>query len=384
MKYQFLNLHDVISIISIVEAFFLCAFFWLIPGKQRPARRILAILFLLVAGTLLSTLFIWNSYLQTLEIANSTIAPVVISICVLLQGPVLYLYLESLSRSSNLWHRSKAIHLLPAFASVAVILAFNITVKEWLPSHWHGAIMSASTPFAVQFVWAMTRCLPTIYIVICFRAEHRLRRDMKQTHSNISRMELMVADIVLGGFFLLWLWLCIGFLIGNYLSVEANDLIGAAGDYFTAILVNTLCIFGLTNTRQLLDVVSEKENIKPAESELSQEKIDIIEHCIHVRKLYLESNINLERFAEQVGLKPRDVSNIINSHYQSNFFEFINGFRIEEAKRLLMARDSQDSVLDIAYKSGFNSQSAFQRFFKRIVGVPPSEFRNREKAIQHR
>lgn len=381
MKYHFLNLHDVISIISIVESILLCAFFWLTPGKQRLARRILAVLFLLVAGTLLSTLFIWNSFLQTLDIANSTIAPVIAAICVLLQGPTLYLYLESLSRRANLWHWSKAIHLLPALVAVAVISVFNITTRDWLPSHWHGTIMSASTPFAVRFAWVLTRCAPTIYIVVCFLAEHRLRRDMKQMQSDISQMELRLADVALGGFFLLWLWSCVGFLIGNYLSTEGNDLVGSMGDYFTAILVNTLFVFGLINTRQLLDVVLVKEEVKPAESELPQEKIAAIEHCIHVRKIYLESNINLERFADQVGLKPRDVSNIINSYYHSNFFEFINGFRVEEAKRLL-AEDSKDSILDIAYKSGFNSQSAFQRFFKRIVGVAPSEFRNREKVIQ--
>ncbi len=68
------------------------------------------------------------------------------------------------------------------------------------------------------------------------------------------------------------------------------------------------------------------------------------------------------------------------SHYHSNFFEFINGYRIEEAKRLLLADEAKDdTILDIIYKSGFNSQSAFHRFFKRIVGMTPSEFRNRQR-----
>jgi len=158
-------------------------------------------------------------------------------------------------------------------------------------------------------------------------------------------------------------------------------------DYLTAILLNTLLFFGLMNTRQLLTITPEEVEEKPGEveeklveRELPKEKIAAIENGIHIKKLHLDSDINLKSFAEQIGLRSRDVSNIINSHYGSNFFEFINRFRIEEAKRLLKTEDSKDVVLDIVYKSGFNSQSAFHRFFKRIEGITPSEYRNREKS----
>lgn len=378
MKYHFLNLHDVVIIVSILESAFLSAFFWLIPGKQRLARHILAFLFLLMAGALTSTLFIWNSYLQTLAIANCNIAPLVLATCLLLQGPALYLYLNALSRDTNLWQWPKALHLVPALTSAMVILAFNITVKDWLPRDW--PTVPASTLLAVKYVWVLFKCVPATYIIACLHAEYRLRQDMKQIYSNISQRELMVADIVLGGFFVHWLWSCAGYLLSGYLSDQANEFVGASSDYIAAILLNTLFVFGLVNTRQLLKALPADKDAKP-ETELPMEKVAAIEQCIHVQKLYLENNINLERFAERAGLKPRDVSTIINSHYHSNFFEFINGFRIEEAKRLLMNADSGESILDIAYRSGFNSQSAFHRFFKRMVGITPSQYRNRKRHV---
>jgi AraC-like DNA-binding protein len=90
----------------------------------------------------------------------------------------------------------------------------------------------------------------------------------------------------------------------------------------------------------------------------------------------LESNINLERFSEQIGLKPRDTSVVINSHYKTTFLEFINYYRVEEAKRLLSSPEFKDEAIQtIIDKSGFNSSSAFHRFFKRIVGITPTEFR---------
>ena len=120
---------------------------------------------------------------------------------------------------------------------------------------------------------------------------------------------------------------------------------------------------------------------KPVQPTKMDHKVEIIEKAIHQDKLFLESNINLERFAEQIGLKPRDISAILKMHYQSNFFEFINRYRVEEAKRLLVLPElKEETILEIIYKSGFNSPSAFHRFFKRMVGLTPTEYRQRGSA----
>lgn len=152
---------------------------------------------------------------------------------------------------------------------------------------------------------------------------------------------------------------------------------GIIDNYLTIILVNGLFVFGLINTRHLLNVqaIPVAKPVQPSKMDL---KVAVIEKAIHEQKLFLESNINLERFAEQIGLKPRDVSAILKMHYQCNFFEFINRYRVEEAKRLLISPELKDeTILEIIYQSGFNSPSAFHRFFKRMVGITPTEFRQR-------
>ena len=86
----------------------------------------------------------------------------------------------------------------------------------------------------------------------------------------------------------------------------------------------------------------------------------------------------MERFADNVSIRRRELSHILNTVYKVNFFEFINRYRVEEAKRLLVLPELKDeTILEIIYKSGFNSPSAFHRFFKRMVGVTPTEFRQR-------
>lgn len=378
MKNTFLNLHEVILVLTFVESLFLCAFFTFLSSKQTQSRNFLALFFLLVAGTLISTLIIWNSSLQTLAIANWTLVPLILSVCLLLQGPCLYFYLRSLSETIVVKRWINLIHLAPAFLAASMILVFGVNVIEWLPWNWSGLADEDRT--AVKFIWAIVRCSPLIYVLACFWVEFRLRQRQKQVYSIIPNNELRWAEIVLGGFFIHWLWSFGGYFLGGYLSGEMNDLVGTLNNYFTVILVNVLFVFGLVNTRQLLHLEPVEEVVKAAEVPQLDEKIQTIERAIHTQKLYLESQINLERFSEQIGLRARDVSSIINSHYNSNFFEFMNGYRVEEAKRLLTADENKDdTILDIIYKSGFNSQSAFHRFFKRIVGVTPSEYRNNDR-----
>ncbi|MFC6977926.1 helix-turn-helix domain-containing protein [Microbulbifer taiwanensis] len=67
---------------------------------------------------------------------------------------------------------------------------------------------------------------------------------------------------------------------------------------------------------------------------------------------------------------------MINKHFGTNFFEFINSYRVEEAKALLADAGRADmTVLDVLMESGFNSKSAFHRFFSRLVGMSPTEYR---------
>jgi AraC-like DNA-binding protein len=125
------------------------------------------------------------------------------------------------------------------------------------------------------------------------------------------------------------------------------------------------------------EVIKEKVDEK-----VSSSAIEKVQTGMEVQKLYLKHNLNIEEFSKRVDLPVKDVSAVINKHYGTNFFEFMNKYRVEEAKRLLLDPGCADmTVLDILLQAGFNSKSAFHRFFNRLVGVSPTEFR--KQAQQH-
>jgi len=373
MKTNFLNIHDLVLVLTAVECCVLAVLLNLLPAKQVQPRRILSGFFLLIALVLTSTLIVWNGDLKTTPINHSPFIITILSACLLLQGPVLYFYLRSLSQEIVLWRWRNAIHLLPSCIAVILLVVFDIDSLEWQPA----TELAGAENAAVAFVWALVKLSPLGYIIACVIAEYKLRDNLKHLYADISMSELKLADVVLAGFCLHWLWSLLAYLLEGWVSASVSDTLGIIDNYLTVMLVNGLFVFGLINTRQLLSV-HVVPVAKPVQPTKMDHKVAIIEKAIHEDKLFLESNINLERFAEQIGLKPRDISAILKMHYQSNFFEFINRYRVEEAKRLLVLPELKDeTILEIIYKSGFNSPSAFHRFFKRMVGVTPTEYRQR-------
>jgi len=80
----------------------------------------------------------------------------------------------------------------------------------------------------------------------------------------------------------------------------------------------------------------------------------------------------------QVDIGPRHLSQVINENLNRNFFDFVNRYRVEEAKKLLINLDkSRNSILDVAFDSGFNSKSSFNMIFKKYTAMTPSQFRKK-------
>jgi AraC-like DNA-binding protein len=93
-------------------------------------------------------------------------------------------------------------------------------------------------------------------------------------------------------------------------------------------------------------------------------------------KLYLDTELTVAKLAEKLSIPPPHLSQIINERLKQSFVDFINTYRVEEAKRkLLDPLKRHYSVLAIAEEAGFNSKSSFNSVFKKHAQMTPSEFR---------
>jgi YesN/AraC family two-component response regulator len=94
------------------------------------------------------------------------------------------------------------------------------------------------------------------------------------------------------------------------------------------------------------------------------------------KKLYIKPDLRITHLSEQLKTNRTYISKMINEEFHMNFNEFVNQYRVEEAKTLLQDPNHRFSTLDeIAEKSGFGSINSFSRIFKEKTGKTPNGFR---------
>jgi len=101
----------------------------------------------------------------------------------------------------------------------------------------------------------------------------------------------------------------------------------------------------------------------------------MLESVIESKKPYLEEKLTIAELSGLTNIPQKQLSQILNNQYNKNFFDYINTLRVEEFNRRIKKGDNrQFTILSIAYECGFSSKSAFNRAYKKHMGVPPSSF----------
>jgi len=95
-------------------------------------------------------------------------------------------------------------------------------------------------------------------------------------------------------------------------------------------------------------------------------------------KIFINHKLSIEDVAFKLQTNTKYISQIINETYNKNFYNFINSYRIEEAKKLLVLTENEKySILGIAQSVGFVSKSTFNVAFKHFTGLTPTEYKNK-------
>ncbi|WP_350292576.1 helix-turn-helix domain-containing protein [uncultured Croceitalea sp.] len=108
---------------------------------------------------------------------------------------------------------------------------------------------------------------------------------------------------------------------------------------------------------------------------VSQEFKEKLEKLMLEEKPFLDVEIRLDNIAEALGINRHQTSQIINEHFNSSFYDFINAYRVKESKRILKDQKNKINISEVAFLSGFNNKVSFNIAFKKTTNMTPSEYR---------
>ena len=369
MRWSFIN------ILTVISAFLLIFFsFFLIRNKKgkKLSNAILAALLFANALCLLNYIIYEQKEfsspwaLDFLVLGNSV---------VFLWGPLLHFYIRSIIHRDFSFQMKHSIHLIP-FLTYFLYLMIKMIILDKSTVYGPSVANLAFHPLEIFFFSGFLHALFLFYIIASFSTLRIYRKQIKNFFSATKNLEFSWLSIILISFSLMW---TIGF-VNSYLAANTGSPVPVLS------FVNLGLIFFIANVtvykglKQPEIFSGIEERPKYEKSTLTRSDAD--RHLIKLKnfmkkeKPYLDPFLNLNQLARRLSIQPRHLSQILNESLHQNFYDFVNGYRIEEAKRnLLDPSNDGATVLEVLLDAGFNSKSAFNRGFKKCTGLTPSEFR---------
>lgn len=301
-----------------------------------------------------------------------------------LHGPFLYLYTLALTNPGSLKSRVWLVNLLLPLAIVSSTISFLLLpVEQKIYVYQHNGEGYETYMLVVNVLLSASGI---IYIYLTNRLLLRHRKRILDEFSDQENINLNWLRFLFYGMGLIWVFVILN-LSDEWiftLAVFFVILIGYFGIRQVGIFANQPLPPGNDGSKnEVISVVeteeSDPEKRKYAKSGLNDDSAKALHErlktLMHDRKLYREPELTLVELASQLGIHPNYLSQVINDREGVNFYDYVNGLRIEEFKKeIARAENRKYTLLAVAYDCGFNSKSSFNRFFKKAEGKSPTEY----------
>ncbi len=149
---------------------------------------------------------------------------------------------------------------------------------------------------------------------------------------------------------------------------------------FKILLFSALAAFGFFLYKSIkefrhLKNIENKYKSSNLQKEQAKEYLRKLKHLMNGKRLYRDETLSLQSLSQTLSVSHRVLSQLINEHMSMNFSDYINSYRIREAKKYLEDKANDLSNIEICFKVGFNSQTSFYRAFRKETDMSPSQYR---------
>jgi len=285
-----------------------------------------------------------------------------------LVGPFLFLYIKSVSTKDFKFRRNHLFHLLP-FLSVLILDLINRKNFPLSPDN-----PTLYLTYCIEISVILIQFL--MYIIVSFIYARRvLQQDTseKLPKDNVYPDYIRSIVILISFILIIYAMYCVQTYFRIYFPTRVIEAL-----YYS--LLSYWILYVELNNQKITTVnkfTSRYKSSALSSGDALKYKAVILEY-VGKNEIYKDQNITLGKFSKSLSLTPHLVSQVINEQLSCNFNDFINSYRVEEAKKMLGNPGMKNiTVASIAYDSGFNTLSAFNTAFKKFTGLTPTQFRAR-------
>lgn len=385
MEATIFNTHDVVLLMTAYQCILFAILLLTARRERRLTNTLLALFLLQQAAIPLDILISFGAEFRAIALEWSPNLFYVFGFGYWLEGPLLLWYTRSLVYKDYRLTARDLLYLIPFAVYLLHQLLFyyslDFTTKKVIQETYDLQV----APHYMNFVTLFRDVFRAALGVMCLLEIRRYGKHLKHNYSDIDKLDLTWLRLLVIGFLGIRVWaVLVAVMVILSIMYGVSVDFGAAGlfgNYITFILVSVLIFFGLSHSTVCEGLETRTPEAESSKEETGKDKFkpemaETLSRWMEDEKPYLIPALTLEKLAGQLHVPSRTLSNVINRHFNCNFFEFVNHYRIEEAKRLLADPQTADkNMIDLMYEMGFNSKATFNALFKKKVGMTPSEFR---------
>lgn len=353
-----------LCVIILSQAFFAGIILCFLKRNQRA--NIYLILLLLVLS-----LWIFDVLLRTnnifLEQPNLYFLPIYYSLAF---GPLILFYLKALTNSNFKFKKPDILHFVPVgiqglFYTICFLLPYETKRSFWLNVH---------APYTYDLESILVCISLGTYLLLSIKYFRGYKAYLENDFSETSRISLQWFKTILFCLLLLtafWFLDFLGWILFGQVRIFS---------ILEILIAITLLVFAIGGILQRnLSKINYHNNSEEAAVKSAMSIDPIISKRIKTKMLetnaFLNPDLNLDEFAKIVELPKRVISFHLNNGLKLSFSDFVNELRVQEViHKLQQGQHSQYTLLGIAYASGFNSKTNFNRIFKKYTQQSPREY----------
>jgi AraC-like DNA-binding protein len=364
-----LDLSDLIGIVSTCISLLLAFFIFSVESTNKISNKIFAAYLMLSAFEFTS----WSLFINITS--NVIIFKSQLSYLIM---PVFYLYILSVCYSDFKLRWKHLWHIVPYIIGNLVMLPrfylSNTLEKLALFENYNEQYEIIYLHFSLHIQFA-------IYIIVGFFVLKRAKKIFVENYSsgtietyNWLLQLLIFIGVLYGVAFIKNLFKYFG--DSSYFQVS-EIVLSIVTLYFVCWYALKILkypnLFNGVDSKTKLTRELDKEDQK---SKVYLREIEELTSYMEAEKPYLNPSLSIRNLALKLKMNSRDLSVLINQYLNKHFFDFVNEYRIEEAKQILKNPNKKEfTVLEILYEVGFNSKSSFNTAFKKHTGLTPTQFK---------
>ena len=341
----------------------------ILKNKKNHASTILISLIVLMHSIFILDLFFFLTNLRY-SYPHTYLLSITFS---LLYGPLIYFYYKKIALNSK-FRIIDLLHLIPtAIITISVFQYYFIPGEEKLRIMLDVSSLSLERIQGLTIIFKFASLL--IYAILIARIYLlKVKKDNKisiEKYNWLKGIAYLVSSYVV--------FYCIYGLIVASDSIPRIEFL-----FHLQIIAMALMVLYVGYKAYLtpklfsqgfLEEVKNKYKKSGLTSGFSNDLKDKLIYLFEVEKVYRQNNISLEILSQKLDTNRHNTSQVINEHFDLNFFELINKYRIEEALAIIKNDTHKNmNIIDIAYEVGFNNKVTFNKSFKKLLSQTPSQY----------